>query len=87
MFENTDENGYIIGSVDENTTVINTQVVVVKANDSDITPNFKTVSLYAFSLSILYKLEIPTSSVIAILYYALRTITYLRVKPYRIVNI
>lgn len=44
VFENTDDNGYVIGSVDENTTVINTEVVTVKAYDSDITPAFKTVS-------------------------------------------
>lgn len=44
VFENIDDNGYIIGSVDENTTVINTEVVTLKANDSDITPAYKTVS-------------------------------------------
>jgi len=44
VFENIDNNGYIIGSVDENSTVINTRVVELKANDSDITPAFKTVS-------------------------------------------
>ena len=44
VFENIDDNGYVIGSVDENTTVINTEVVTVKAYDSDITPAFKTVS-------------------------------------------
>ena len=44
MFENIDDNGYVIGSVDENTTVINTEVVTVKAYDSDITLAFKTVS-------------------------------------------
>ena len=44
MFENIDDNGYVIGSVDENTTVINTEVGTVKAYDSDITPAFKTVS-------------------------------------------
>lgn len=44
VFENIDDNGYIIGSVDENTTdIINTQVVTLQANDSDITPAFKTV--------------------------------------------
>ena len=44
VFENTDDNGYIFGSVDENTTVIGRQVARLKANDSDITPSYKTVS-------------------------------------------
>lgn len=44
VFENIDDNGYILGSVDENSTVINTQVVILQANDSDITPEYKTVN-------------------------------------------
>ncbi|XP_067928117.1 neural-cadherin-like [Watersipora subatra] len=44
VFENLDINGFITGSVTENSTVFNAEVCVVKANDSDITEEFKTKS-------------------------------------------
>lgn len=42
-FDNQDDNGYIIGTVDENKEAGGDVVTILKANDSDITPAFKTV--------------------------------------------
>lgn len=49
-FENTDDNGYIIGSVIESTPVNGALVVTLTANDSDITPAYKTVSMLEFPI-------------------------------------